>query len=187
MPPAKSRAPDLMNLLWPAGQPTSMNVWAILDGARDDRIYPAVIGCYLENCCLYSGDLAPELQMTAPYLVKLDNEDRFTRYLLNQGWGNSWGVFFRSDTSMPQLRRHLRQFFRVKDERGRRLIFRYYDPRVLRVYLPTCLPDELRTFFGPIRSYMLETPEADALLEFRFDGKQLQHRRQGLPGTVASA
>jgi hypothetical protein len=32
------------------------------------------------------------------------------------------------------------------------LLFRYYDPRVLRVYLPSCRPSELETVFGPVVS-----------------------------------
>ena len=96
------------------------------------------------------------LQQTAPYLIQLDREDRFTRYLIETGWGASWGSFVRTETGIKQLRRHLKEFLRVRDEAGKRLIFRYYDPRVLRVYLPTCRPAELDTFFGPINAFITE-------------------------------
>src|SRR5262245_46615663 len=120
-----------------------LKVWTILDGARDEQIYRAYLGYSADRCCLSAGALPAELQMTAPYLVQLDRDDKFTRYLLDTGWGNSWGVFFRSDEVLERLRRHLRTFLRVTDESGRILVFRYYDPRVLRVYLPTCTAEEL--------------------------------------------
>ena len=105
-----------------------MAVYAIVDGARDSRIYDAVRGTFLLKECLYSGDLPLELQKAAPYLVQLEREDRFTRFLIEKGWGDSWTTFVHSDAGIKQLRRHLRKILRVRDEGGRRLIFRYYDP-----------------------------------------------------------
>ena len=166
----------VLNALWPPGLPARMAVFAIIDGARDERIYDAVDGTLLPKDCLYSGDLPRQLQRTAPYLVQLEREDRFTRYLIDTGWGSSWATFLRTETGIKQLRRHLREFLRVRDESGKRLIFRYYDPRVLRVYLPTCWPAELDTFFGPISAFITEGEDPGEILEFRN-----QH------GTLASA
>jgi Domain of unknown function (DUF4123) len=160
---------QVQEALWPPSLPGWLKVWAVLDGARDRRIYPAVIDCYLNKCCLYSGDLPSELQLTAPYLIELDRDDRFTRYIINQGWGNSWGIFFRTNAGMERLRRHLREFLVVKDEGGKRLIFRYYDPRVLRVYLPTCFTRELQTVFGPIEHFLVEGEDPATLIRFGFD------------------
>ncbi|MCX6630238.1 MAG: DUF4123 domain-containing protein [Candidatus Solibacter sp.] len=157
----------VLDALWPPGLPARMAVFAIVDGARDERIYAAVRGTFLFKDCLYSGDLPWQLQMTAPYLVQLEREDRFTRFLIGTGWGSSWATFLRTETGIKQLRRHLREFLRVRDESGRRLIFRYYDPRVLRVYLPTCWPTELNTFFGPISAFITEGESPGEILEFR--------------------
>jgi hypothetical protein len=159
--------------LWPLSQRGYYKVWAVLDSARDQRIYPAVVGTYLNSCCLYSGDLPSETKLTAPYLIELDRDDSFTHYIINKGWGNSWGIFFRSHEGMEKLRRHLRGFLVVKDHGGRRLIFRYYDPRVLRVYLPTCLTQELKTVFGPIDRFVVEGEDPATLIRFDFDGASL--------------
>ena len=70
----------------------------------------------------------------------------------------------------------------AKSRSGRILIFRYYDPRVLRVYLPTCRLDELQTVFGPVTSYLVESENGDGLIEFAFDGIQLRERRISLEG-----
>ena len=95
------------------------------------------------------------------------------------GWGNSWGVFLRIG-DFSRLRPHLRSFLRVTDEAGTVMFFRYYDPRVLRAYLPTCQPEELRAVFGPIDSYLVEGEDGTSLIEYQFDGIQLRERRIGL-------
>jgi hypothetical protein len=152
---------SLETLFWPDGFRRDM--WMIVDGARDPRIYSSLLGSYLESSCLYAGDLPYSLEAAAPYLVQLEFEDRYTRRLIDEAWGNSWGVFLRSNETMDRLRRHLRQFLRVQDYRGRFMVFRYYDPRVLRVYLPTCNSDEVRTVFGPIKSFYMEDENAAAV------------------------
>ena len=167
----------LLKRLWPPTMPSRTQVWMILDAARDPKIFGAVDGTYLEKCCLYAGHLPWQLKMAAPYLVQLRKDDSFTSLVLEQGWGNSWGVFLRTDTDLRSLRKHLRGFLRVRGPQGERMVFRYYDPRVLRVYLPTCTPEELRTVYGPIAQFVLESKDARELLEFAFDGTALQERR----------
>jgi len=170
---AQTLLPQIIEALWFKDLSRAYRVWAVLDGARDKRVYSAVVGCYTDNCCLYSGDLPSELKLAAPYLVSLDPEDRTTRYILRHAWGNSWGIFLRSTSSMETLRRHLKKLLVVKDQRDRRLLFRYYDPRVLRVYLPTCWPNELETVFGPVKAYMVEGADSGTLIQYRVDERGL--------------
>ena len=54
------------------------------------------------------------------------------------------------------------------------MLFRYYDPRVLRAYLPTCDESELRAVFGPIRAFWMEARDSGVMLEYRFDGRGLR-------------
>jgi hypothetical protein len=157
--------------LWPNG--FSRDMWMIVDAARDRRIFSLLLQCHLEYSCLYSGTLSPELKLADPYLVQLDYDYEDTRRLITQAWGRSWGIFLRCDTSLEKLRRHLRGFLTVQDYSGRRLVFRYYDPRVLRVYLPTCTVQELRTVFGPIESFCMEDETPESMLEFGFEGARL--------------
>jgi Domain of unknown function (DUF4123) len=163
-------------VLWPNG--LTRNVWMIVDCARDPkRIFRFLLDCHLEYSCLYSGALAPALEMAAPYLLQLDYDSQESRRLIELSWGNSWGVFLKSDTSLKKLRRHLRQFLIVRDPQGRRMAFRYYDPRVLRSYLPTCVSEELRTVFGPIDCFWTENQgDVEQLLEFRFESGRLAKR-----------
>lgn len=152
--------------LWPRGG--NRDVWMILDGARDKKIYWELTNSHLECACLYSGDIPFELEAVAPHLVQLEFEDKSTRELIKKAWGKSWGVFLTCEANMKRLRRHLRTFLVVHDSRGKRLLFRYYDPRVLRTYIPTCRMDELKTVFGPIKQFLTENETSDRLLNFDF-------------------
>lgn len=161
-----------------------MGVWAILDGAREPAVHLALLASRLEFRCLYSGHLPRELEIVAPQLVELLPGNRLTSTLLDQAWGRSWGVLLKIDDP-ANLRHHLRKFLRVQDEQGRRLLFRYYDPRVLRNYLPTCTPQELREVFGPIDSFMIESEDGEGVDTFRLQRGELQVRRAAVAATAA--
>jgi hypothetical protein len=86
--------------------------------------------------------------------------------LIEKGWGNHWGIFAVANTELKTMRRHFRTFLMVYDPEGKPLYFRYYDPRVLRVYLPTCNLEETDAVFGPISGYMMEGENPETLLRF---------------------
>jgi len=175
-----SRCQAIEQLLWPKG--FSRDVWMIVDCARDQkRIFRFLLSCHLDYSCLYAGPLPPELEMAAPYLLQLDYDSEESRRLIELSWGNSWGVFLRSGTSLNKLRRHLREFLIVRDPAGRRMTFRYYDPRVLRAYLPTCVSEELRAVFGPVECFWTEEhSDLDHMLEFRFESGKLVKKQLSL-------
>jgi hypothetical protein len=160
--------------LWPRGG--GREVWMIVDGARDRRIFGMLLDSYLTYSCLYHGDIAPELELAAPYLVQLEYDDKYSQQLIARAWGNSWGVFLKCGATIASLRRHLRKLLSVRSPKGEILLFRYYDPRVLRVYLPTCRPEELETVFGPIDRFWLEDENPETMVELRVDhGRLLRH------------
>jgi hypothetical protein len=88
------------------------------------------------------------------------------RWLLTNGWGNSWGIFLVSSTSLETLRRHFRRFLLVRDGAGNELYFRFYDPRVLRTFLPTCTGAETKRLFGPVGIYLMEAENGEAVSFF---------------------
>jgi hypothetical protein len=168
---AQSKSALLEARFWPSAR--GRDIWMIVDSARDPKIFSLVLGSYLEYSCLYSGVLPAPLGIAAPYLMHLEYGDRRCRHFLEQAWGNSWGIFLKCDISLKILRRHLRGFLKVRDANGNKLLFRYYDPRVLRLYLPSCSSEELQTIFGPIERIWTEGETADTMLEFGFDGNRL--------------
>jgi hypothetical protein len=55
----------------------------------------------------------------------------------------------------------------VQTPDGPKRFFRYYDPRVLRNFLPTCDAAQLREMFGPVDRFDLEAPDSSSLLRYR--------------------
>lgn len=158
------------------------NVYAVLDGASVPNLLDQLYELEPEHECLYRGELQPDVAEVAPYLVCLEPDSEFTRWLVAEGWGRHWGVFVSSDADLRALRRHFRTFLVVYDPEGKPLYFRYYDPRVLRLYMPTCNEQELQTVFGPVVSYLLEDEDPKQLLRFQFMGGTLRQERHALDG-----
>lgn len=155
----------VIDRLWPAG-PDELT-YAIFDGARNPDVVPLVMGSKLPARCLYVGDIDPALVRVAPHLVRLSRNDPKSKALIERAWGESWGIFLRSTETLEGLHRHFRRFLRVRDEEGRRMLFRYYDPRVFRVYVPTCVQAELDYVFGPVEVFVVEGDEPERILEMR--------------------
>lgn len=176
-----SRA-DLMRFLFPADGRASMKTWVVLDCAQDEEIYGAILQSSAERACLFAGHLAPELEVAAPHVVCLEPEDGLTQFLLTEGWGRAWGIYLRSDAAPVALRRHLRTFLRVTGPGGAPMLFRYYDPRVFGVYLPTCHPNELQVIFGGVvQTYFCEAREGASIQGFRLEPQGLRQAEYPKP------
>jgi hypothetical protein len=147
---------------------------AILDAARSEHILPVLAELKLDYGSLYDGYSAQSLAAVAPYLVKLPLDGDQIDRLVRCAWGNSWGIFLGCRKETDILRRHLRHFLMILDEQGEQVYFRYYDPRVLRKFLPSCLPDEVQSFFGPIHGFYLEGETSSDLLAFVLDENGLK-------------
>jgi hypothetical protein len=134
-----------------------MPAYAILDGARNETLLGALHADGAPDWrCLFVGELAPDMAAVAPYLVELEPHSAWTRKLLAESWGQNLGVFVASPLALPALWRHLRKQVRVYGPQLEPLFFRFYDPRVLRGYLPTCSARQLAEFFGPVGFYFAE-------------------------------
>lgn len=158
------------------------NVYAVLDGASVPELPQVLLEHQPENICLYRGELEPDMAVVAPYLVKLEYDHTFVKLVCEQGWGNHWGIFVLTPTEVDirTLRNHFRKFLMVYDPDGKLLYFRYYDPRVLRVYLPTCNAEETKIVFGPIRYYILEDETHSVLLRFSINDEKILAERTPL-------
>ena len=143
------------------------HAYAVLDGASIRDLLPMLDEHRPESACLYWGELEEDLEYAAPYLVRLERDTPFMTWLLNEGWGKHWGIFALSSADLKTVRRHFRTFLMVRDPNGKKLYFRYYDPRVLRVYLPTCNIEEMSMVFGPVQAFVLEGNQLDQVIRFR--------------------
>ena len=142
-------------------------LFVLLDGSRDGKVVDLLSAGEQENLSLFEGQAGVDLKFFAPYLVRVPTKSRLLEEIVREGWGNSWGFFLTSFSPLYDVREHLRQFLLVNDEDGKELYFRFYDPRILRLYLPTCTQAETATFFGPVRRFLIESEDAQSLLVFQ--------------------
>jgi hypothetical protein len=112
----------------------------------------------------------------APHLFHLRPGHDYADIFFRLGWRNAWGILLATEADQSLLYRHLRTLLRVRSEK-KRLVFRYYDPRILRQYLPTCTSAELDRFFGPISSVVVEAEEPHRFHLFRRGAAGFEHLR----------
>lgn len=149
-------------------------LFCVLDAAAD----PTILGHLQRDPVpamqsLYEGSAAQELAPWAPYLLALPPDSTLLRTLLTEGWGKAWASYLTTHVPFNELRRHLRRFLMVRLEDGPQVYFRFYDPRVLRDFLPTATHAELLHFFGPVQEWLIEGPEPETLLRSRCTGEGL--------------
>ncbi|GGZ01165.1 DUF4123 domain-containing protein [Pseudoduganella plicata] len=152
--------------LWPAGDSLEgTQVHMLVDGAADPQLAARIRLGKLDHDCLFAGPLTARLQAAAPWLVHLSAASAQTRELIGRAACHQ-GILVTAPAhvSTRQLRLHFKKLLWVRDESGRELYFRFYDPRVLAIYLPTCTPEEKRIVFGPAQA--LHCMDADGLRSF---------------------
>ncbi|PKF63505.1 hypothetical protein CW745_01245 [Psychromonas sp. psych-6C06] len=149
-------------------------VYAILGGARDKQIEKIIRLGSLKSACLIDGELSYEMAVAAPYMVRLEKNHVQTLEILKKGWGNSWGIFAitYSPATLIKVRQNCKKMAKVKLPDNKTAFFRYYDPRVMRPYLPTCTSEEAKQVFGPITEYVMEGEVLGELHRFKIcDGE----------------
>lgn len=171
---------SLKHSIWPADAVRPVRIYAVLDCARDPVIFDLAARSYREKSSLFAGKLDPDLERAAPCLLELQASDGITDEILLRGWENAWCVLLQNEGSFHSVRRHLRALLRVRTEDGRFLLFRFYDPRVLNAFLPTCTGEELAVLFGEsITAWLSCSSGPTRLNTFTLQDGELQ--RSGVP------
>jgi len=136
--------------------------YALLDATRSERIIILLQESVEEYRSLYEGVEGLALAHVAPYLVSLPQGTRLLQSLVLEGWEKRWSSFIACDRPFKDVRRHLRRFLLVADEDTReRFYFRFYDPEVLRTFIPTATARQREDFFGPISAFYVEGEHGD--------------------------
>ncbi len=160
----------------------SLTHYALVDAAAtagvtdSDEIYLRLSRPDVVKYTLFSGENAWAAERSATYLVPLQGQPEIEQWLYENGWGKAWAVFFageaqadtrvdaHAEAQIDQLIAHLRRFFEVQADNGRNLFFRFFDPVILRDFLPMLSPSEAALFFGPVRRFVLEDEQQRPLL-----------------------
>lgn len=169
-PAAPSDARPLADILFGEERDPSqaqLRLFAVIDGAQVSGLLGVLAELTPPNDCLFAGKLDPSVARVAPYLVELERGSSFADWLLDRHWAQNACIFLRGTVELDPLRKHLKGFTMAKLPDGQRAFFRFYDPRVLRVYLPSCNAEEVETLFGDaVEHYLVESESGEDVLEF---------------------
>lgn len=160
-------------------------LYALLDAACEPSVLKVLFESKEQYQSLFEGPQGAQLAHFAPYLVRLPENSPLIVTLVQQGWGKNWGIYLTCQEPLEELRRHFRHFLMVKLPDRKQVYFRFYDPRILRLFLPTCTAEEISLIFGPVKYYIMEDEEPDLLL--RFSNKGVGVGRRKVPLTTAVA
>lgn len=164
-----------------ASLPAGLRIHAVVDAARClDLAFEAKLLFGMNIHSLFAPDVQTVLWNVSPYAFAVDSDSPYLR-----SWalrlGESAGILIASTAEDAALYDHLRKLFVVQDEQKQEFFFRFYDPRVLNTFLPTCSPAQLAEFFGPIDELIVEDARERALLRLRCAGGRLVVERSALP------
>jgi hypothetical protein len=153
------------------------NGFVLFDAARAENNLYKALELSLVHRSFYKGRSEEELAAVAPYLFEISGNSRLANWYIQEGWGNSWGVFVNTSKTHEEIFLHFRKFLMVKTEQGKELYFRFYDPRVLKVFLPSCDKGQIMEFFGPVSYFIVEGDTGEEAVQFWQENGFLRQRK----------
>lgn len=122
------------------GDPRAMQTYAILDAAKVTNLPELLERSGLEHRCLFKGTAYNELKNVAPWIVRLEDENAFTRHLFTRSdaswhlWDTEPGICLRSQCTFDELWHRFRKFTRVQNENGAWFYWRFWDGDTLQAF-----------------------------------------------------
>jgi hypothetical protein len=138
--------------------------YCVLDGAAVKDLPRHLYEMKPPNYCLLRGELTPDMVHVAPYVALMIPGEAFSDWVVENCFGANRGIFVQTRFSIKEMRKHFRALITVLDEKGDPMLFRFYDPRVFRKFLPTCDGEQIETFFGSVDKFFLEDEDQKNLL-----------------------
>ena len=148
-------------LLWPEGGPNDRRCYALLDATNVTFLAERLEQSAMPAACLYEDARGERLTASAPWLVALDPDARFTRELMTPAGAQKNprflldarpGILLMSRADLPTLRHHLRHYTMLRDESGAGVLFRLQEPGFLPALLDKSSATEIATFFRHVDS-----------------------------------
>lgn len=132
-------------------------LYALLDACDEPSVPVRCDEMESRAVSLYRGDAQTSYRNIAPYLAQISIHE--FDWLLSKLWPSPWGYFVIARSDLATLRTHFRRYLTVKLPDGKKVLFRFYDPRVLKTFLASSQPQEIRDFFGPARAFGVSAPD----------------------------
>lgn len=174
--PAGSSLQDFVHRYYAMGE----RLYGVVDAARDRELAFAARDRFEQEIrWLFKGTAASHMGDVAPYLVPIAYPLRHAHVdadyldLWAERVGGSVGILLVTRADPEALWTHLRELFLATDAEDHKYFFRFYDPRVLREYLPTCTGGELNEFFGPVLRILCDAARPGRMVCYRADHGEL--------------
>jgi len=155
------------DFLWDQAEKRNCYLYAFVDSARNDEVFKYFLTDNIEYRSLFHGKMDIKFFGVSGFLLECKKDSILLNWLTTETWGNSYSIFFVSKAAFDDVLRHFQKFNRVYLEDDDVVYFRYYDPRVLRVYLPTCNSKEIKTFFGETESFFMDKLNPGIVIEYQ--------------------
>ena len=168
-------------------------LYGVVDAAKDKELAFAAPKRFGQTIhWLFAEGSGAHMLDVAPYLVPIGYRSRYpyegSGYLdlWARRLGTNAGILLITMADPKSLLDHLHELFRATDEDDHRYFFRFYDPRVLRAFIPACTAAEVKEFFGPVRHFLVETESPGHMVSFHAGRSELEVKEQTLAesGTV---
>lgn len=163
----------IASFLWDEAERKMCKLYAIVDSARNEDVFKYLLSDNVDYRSLFHGTTDIKFFGVSGFLVACEKDSVLFNWLTNEAWGESCSIFLLAKTSFNDILKHFQRFNRVYLEDDDVVYFRYYDPRVLRIYLPTCNEKEINLFFGEIESFLMESENPEILIEFHRNFKDM--------------
>lgn len=157
-----------------------LNHYLILDGAQIDDLVKTIYKLQktAQVDVLYLNTRFAELQDVSPVLVKVQPTDPLFQKFQTD-WQTTAGIHILAKGDIYTLGNHLRSSLQAKIN-GQPTLFRFYDPRILKLWLETITPQQQSQFMGTITTLYLPATEDSQAKEYHND----QHLVCVTPDTV---
>jgi hypothetical protein len=127
---------------------TALLRYAVVDLATAESLRPALLPLRPPVAeTLFQRDMPERILAVGPWLVNLGRAPDVAAALAGFRKGFPWGYYLHSDIEIMSLRHALRKFNLVELAGQRRpVLFRYWDPRVMRDFLQIATSAQKRQF-----------------------------------------
>ena len=156
---------DMKTYLFEEARRNNMHLYAIVDSAVDGMIDGHFESDEPEKYILYKDEQDKlDLELKAPHLIVMHEEDLFTQRIFAEGYGNHWGCFMFSKETPARLTEHFCNYTKVYSQEHKQNVYiRFYDPRAIGEYFPLFDKEEAKAFFAPIEKIVVENSKNPAI------------------------
>ena len=130
--------------------------YLLLDGALIDNLPERLLdqGANTTFQPLYQHTAYSELADIGPILVPISPNSPLA-HIFAREWSATAGIWLESEVDEASVLHHLRSLIHVRVEGDVTVLFRYYDPRITRLWLTGLEPQARDRLMGPIRLILL--------------------------------